>query len=148
MRKMRKWIFLFFLSLPATVAFGNPVIVSDPISTIAYVMVLGSTLGLEVSITTVLLFFFHMSVVPVFFALLIGNLAIYFGVFVFLLDVVPSLLIAEAVLVAIEGAFIKLISFFDTFQLDTFTLLKWRYAFIIAAVSNVVSYYVGTIIGA
>ena len=145
---MRKWIVLFLLFFPATVAFANPVIVFDPISAFAYVMVLGSTLGLEVCITTILLLFFHMSPVPVFFALLIGNLAVYFGVFTVLLDAVPSLLIAEVVIVTIEGAFIKLISFFDRFQLETFTRLKWRYAFISAVVGNVVSYYAGTIISA
>jgi len=143
---MRKWVFLFLLLYPASAALANPVI--DPISGLGYFMVLGSAFALEASIMTILLFFAHMSPVPVFFALLAGNLGIYFVVFVPLLDAALSLLVAEMLIVGLEGTFVKLISSFEVFQLETFTQLKWKYAFIIAAVGNIVSYYVGAVMSA
>lgn len=143
---MRKWVLLFLLLYPASVAFANPTI--GPVTGLAYVMVLGSAMGLETSITTILLLFLSMSPVPVFFALLAGNLTIYFAVFLPVLDTNLSLLAAEAIIVGLEGTFIKLLSLSETFRMETFSLLKWRYAFIIAAVGNTVSYYVGTVMGA
>ncbi len=143
-RKMRKWVLLFLLLYPASIAFANPVIIPDP----ANIIVLGSAFFLEASIMTILLFFFHMSPVPVFLTLFAGNLGIYFVVFVPVLDANLSLLAAEMLIVGLEGTFIKLISLSEIFQLETFTLLKWKYAFIIAASGNIVSYYVGTVMGA
>jgi len=141
---MRKWFFLFLLFYPASVAFANPVVIPDP----ANIIVLGSALFLEVSIMTILLFFLHMSPVPVFLALFAGNLGIYFAVFVPVLDAMLNLLVAEMLIVGLEGTFIKLISLSEIFQLETFTLLKWKSAFIIATVGNIVSYYVGYLMGA
>jgi hypothetical protein len=89
-----------------------------------------------------------MSPVPVFLILFAGNLGIYFVVFVPVLDAMISLLVAEMLIVGLEGTFIKLISLSEIFQLETFTQLKWKYAFIIAAVGNIVSYYVGAVRGA
>lgn len=143
---MRKWVLLFLLLYPASVAFANPVI--DPMSDLPYIIVLGSAFFLEASIITISLFFLSMSPVPVFFALLAGNSAIYFTIFLPVLDANLSLPAAEALIVGLEGIFIKLISLSETFQLETFTSLKWKYAFIIAAFGNIVSYYVGTVMGA
>jgi len=145
---MRKWVLLFLLLYPASVAFANPIIIPDPMGGLAYVIVLGSAMGLEVSIMAILLFFLSMSPVPVFFALLAGNLAIYFVVFLPILDTNLSLLAAEIIIIGLDGTFIKLLSLSETFRMETFKLLKWRYAFIIAALGNTVSYYVGTVMGA
>ena len=110
-------------------------------------MVFGSALWLEVSITTIILLFFNLSPVPVFVALLIGNLGVYFGLFGPLLDETTNLLMLEMMIVVIEGTFIKFISLIEAFQLETFTKLKWKYAFLSAAIGNVVSYYVGVVVG-
>jgi len=145
--KMRKWSILFLLLCSAGVAFANPIII-DPIGGLAYVIVLGSAIGVEVAIITILLFFFDMSPAPVFIALFIGNLTVYFAVFLPLLDAVSNLWVAEGLIVALDGVLIKAISRYELFQLETFTQLKWEYAFLIAAVGNIVSYYVGAVISA
>ena len=88
-----------------------------------------------------------MSPLPVFLILFAGNICFYFAIFVPILGAITSLLVAEIAIVGIEGTFIKLISLSDIFQLETFTQLKWKYAFIIAAVGNIASYYVGTVRG-
>jgi hypothetical protein len=51
-------------------------------------------------------------------------------------------------LLALDGIVIKIICLYDTFQQETFKGLKWEYAFLIAAVGNIVSYYVGAVISA
>ena len=143
--KIEKWIILFFLLYPANVAFANPVFF-DPITDVPYIMALGSAIAVEVCLTAIILLFFDMSPKPVFFALYAGNLAAYFAVFLPLLDALSSLLIVEAIIVAVDGALIKLISLHDTFHLDTFIKLKWKYAFIAAGIGNLVSYSVGAVI--
>jgi len=141
---MKKGLLLFLLICLSGAAFANPVII-DPIGSTAFVAVLGSAMVVEASIIAILLLFFDMRIGPVFAALFAGNLALYFIVFLPLLDAAPSLWIPETVIVAIEGTFIKIISFYDTFQMDSFKSLKWKYAFIISAVGNIVSYYVGAV---
>jgi hypothetical protein len=141
---MRKWFFLFLLLYPTSVAFANPVVYPSP----SKIIVLGSAFTLEVSIITILLFFFHLSPVPVFLTLFMGNIGIYLTIFEPVLDMTPNLLVAEMLIVGLEGIFIKLISSLEVFQLETFTQFKWKYAFIVAAVGNIVSYYVGTVMSA
>lgn len=144
---MKKWAIFIVLLFPATVAFANPVIIPDPSNWVRLVIVFGSSFGAEVLITTIILFFCHMAVVPLLIALFVGNLVMYFIIFQPALSVTENLLVAEVVIVAVEGAFIKMISSFDTFQLEDFKGLKWRTAFIIAVVGNLLSYSAGTVIG-
>ena len=143
--KIEKWIILFLLLYPANIAFANPAFF-DPLTDIPYIIALGSAIAVEVCLTVIILFFFDMSPKPVFFALYAGNLIAYFAVFLPLLDALSSLFVVEAIIVAVDGALIKLISLHETFQLDTFTKLKWKYAFIAAAIGNFVSYSVGAVI--
>jgi hypothetical protein len=141
---MKKWVVLIVL-LFSTVVFANPV-GFDPFKTIGSFFVFGSLLWLETSIITVILFFCHMELVTSFIALFIGNLIIYFAIFLPALSAIDNLLTAEAIIVAVEGIFIKIISRINSFQTEDFKGLKWWTAFIIAAIGNALSYYVGTVI--
>ena len=144
---MKKWVVFILLLFPATVAFANPTIMPDPLNWVRFVIILGSCFGSEVLITATILFFCHMAVVPLLIALFIGNLVTYFVILQPVLSATGNVLASEAVIVVVEGAFIKMISSFDTFQLEDFKGLKWISAFIIAAVGNALSYYSGAIIG-
>ena len=144
---MKKWVVFIVLLFPATVAFANPVIMPDPLNWVRFVIIFGSCFGSEVLLTTIILFFCHMAVVPLLIALFAGNMVMYFVIFQPVLSATGNVLASEAVIVAVEGAFIKMISSFDTFQLEDFKGLKWRTAFIIAVVGNLLSYYSGTVIG-
>jgi hypothetical protein len=142
---MKKWTIFLVLLYPAATAFANPVNF-DPASWIGYVVVLGSTLGLEAIIITIILLFCHMQPASSFIALLTGNVVMYFAIFRPVLSAVENVWVAELMIIVVEGIFIKVISLFDAFQLEDFKGLKWRTAFICAAAGNALSYYVGTII--
>jgi hypothetical protein len=144
---MKKWVVFIAVLFPTTVAFANPTIMPNPLHWVRFVIVFGSCFGLEVLLTTTILFFCHMAVVPLLIALFAGNMVMYFVIFQPVLSVTGNVLASEAVIVAVEGAFIKMISSFDTFQLEDFKGLKWITAFIIAAVGNLLSYSAGIVIG-
>jgi hypothetical protein len=80
-----------------------------------------------------------------FFALFFGDLLLYFVVFLPLLDLMPSLWMAEVLIVAVEGIMIKVISQCEIFWEMDFKKLKWKFAFLIGMLGNVISYYVGTV---
>jgi hypothetical protein len=125
-------------------ALANPVV--DPTHVIGSVMVLGSLLMLEASIATMALLFFGMSPKPVFFAILLGNIGMYFVVFWPMYEVLENLFIAESIIVFAEATLIKLVARLDFFQLDTFRGIGWKSAIVISVIGNLLSYYVGTII--
>ena len=52
---------------------------------------------------------------------------------------------AEVLIVAVDGIMIKGISLCEMFQEISFKGLKWKYAFLIGMLGNVISYYVGTV---
>lgn len=139
---MKHRIILVLLFGLAAVAYANPIVV-DPVGNIAYIIVLGSAVAIEAGIATLLLLFWGIEPTPVYIGLIVGNLAIYFAVFLPLLERVSMIWLAEAVVVGFDAVLIKILMHYDTFCGDTFRPLKWRYAFIIAAVGNLVSYYVG-----
>ena len=133
-------VILFF----AEAAYGNPVIIiNDPITSLSYVMVLGGAITVEACIVTLLLLFFDMSLKPLFWALFFGNLALYFVVFLPLLEFLPNLWMAEVLIVAADGAMIKGLSLHEIFQENDFKAVKWRYALPIAMLGNSLSYCVG-----
>jgi hypothetical protein len=144
---MKKWVFLLVLLFPATVAFANPTIIPHPMGLVRSVILYASCFGAEVLLVTTILFFCHMTVVPLLIVLFIGNMVMYFVIFHPVLLATESVLVSEAVIVVVEGAFIKMLSLFDTFQLEDFKGLKWITAFIIAVVGNLLSYYSGIVIG-
>ena len=141
---MKKWAVLILTLYPAAAAFANPVV--DPIGAGSFIIVVGSALLVETCLTAIILFFCHMDVTRSFFALLGGNVAIYVFLFQPLLSGIHSVLAAEAVIVAADGAYIKMLSLFEPFQAEDFKGLKWRTVFICSAVGNALSYFVGTII--
>jgi len=138
----KKWAVLVILLYPAATAFANPVFVGISIAGIILCVIL----GLEACVVTLILFFCHMTAVPSLIALFIGNLVIYFIIFTPLLSAVDNVLVAELLIIVIEGILIKIISSYDTFQMDDFKGLKWRTAFIASALGNALSYYLGTLI--
>lgn len=140
---MKRWIVIAVLFCLTGTAYANPINVPDPLNILAYVLVLGSAFVVEAGIVTLVLLFWGTDPKPVYKALIIGNAVIYFVVFLPLLDFISRVWIAEAVIVGLDGLMIKVISVLETFQDDTFRPLRWGYAFLIAAVGNVVSYYVG-----
>jgi hypothetical protein len=144
---MKKWVFFIALLFPATVVFANPTIMPNPINWVRSVILYGSCFGLEVLLVTTILFFCHMAVVPLLIALFIGNTVMYFVIFQPVLSATENVPVSEVVIVLVEGAFIKILSRFDFFQLDDFKGLKWITAIIIAAVGNALSYYSGVVIG-
>jgi len=74
-------------------------------------------------------------------ALFFGNLALYFVVFLPLLDLLPNLWMTEILIVAADGITIKLISLCEMFQEMDFKGLKWRYTFLVGMLGNSISYY-------
>ena len=132
---------LFF----AKAAFANPV-VFDPLGSIGSVIVFGGAIIAEACLVTLLLLFFNMSIKPLFFALFFGNMVLYFVVFLPLLDLLPNLWITEILIVIADCIMIKLISLFEMFQEIDFNGLKWKYAFLVSMLGNLISYYVGAVV--
>ena len=107
---MKKWVIFILLLFPATTAFANPVIVHNPAELVGLVIIYVSCFGLEVLLITTILFFCHMAVVPLLIVLFIGNTVMYFVIFQPVLSATGNVPASEAVIVAVEGAFIKMIS--------------------------------------
>ncbi len=139
-------VFVTFVVLAlAGPAYANP-LGPDPANFAAWIVVVTASLLLEVFVTTGFLFVAGIAVVPMFFALVLGNVITYVGIAVFLYETVEIAWLVEAIIVVIEAAFIKLLSSFDLFQGDSFDGLKWRVAFLSTLVGNACSYYVGTLL--
>ena len=80
---------------------------------------------------------------PVFGALVVANLAVYFLVFFPLFDATSNVWVAEVAIVGLDGLLIRMLTRFDVFRGDDFCPIRWGYAFVVAAVGNVMSYCVG-----
>ena len=131
-------VVLFFCE----VAFANP-IVFDPLGSVASVLLLGGAVTVEACLVTLMLLFFNMPLKPLFFAVFLGNLAVYFALFLPLLDSSIDLWLLEALIVIVDGIMIKVISCFGVFQEADFKGLKWKWAFLAAILGNSVSYLIG-----
>ena len=140
---MKKLFVIFLVLFFSKVAFANPVIVS--FGDIGSVIVLSAAFTVEACLVTLLLLFFGLSLKPLFFAIFFGNLVLYFVVFLPLLEFMPSLWMAEVLIVAVEGIMIKVISQCEMFWEMDFKGLKWKFTFLISMLGNVMSYYVGTV---
>ena len=143
---MKRYTAIPLILILVTTAQANPCIHQSPASIAATIVVVIAALCLEIFITTGVLIFSGLALAPTFIALTIGNIISYLGVlsplaYYFELHIV----FVELVVVSVEAAFIKLISLFPVFQLDRFTDLKWRYAFLAAILGNASSYYIGTL---
>lgn len=144
---MRKLTLLIALLLPATAAYANPTIGLEPLGGIKSVIFYGGCFGAEVLLVATILFFCHMAVLPLLFALFAGNLLGYFFIFQPILEETGNVFASEIIIVFIEAVFIKLLSLFDRFQMEDFKGLKWVTAFIIAAAGNYLSYFSGVMMG-
>jgi hypothetical protein len=138
-------VFILSVFIFHTVVYANPVVI-DPIYTLGSIMVLGSLFFLEAAIITISLLFFGMSPKPLFFAILLGNAAIYFVLFLPIYEAIENLLIAELIIVVVDTGLIKLLAGFALFQWDTFQGVGWIGTGCISVIGNLLSYYVGTII--
>jgi hypothetical protein len=142
---MKRWIIFIVLLFPAAVVYANPT--SFPLDVnLKLVVILGATFAAEAGLVAVILFFCHMAIVPTFGAMFASNLLMYFIIFRPVLEVTNNVTIVEAVIVAAEAVFIRIVSKVESFQEDEFEGLKWRTVFLVALVGNALSYYVGTII--
>jgi hypothetical protein len=136
---------LILVLVSAGTARANPLGV-DPTQLAAGIVVVIAALLLEVFVTTGILLSCGIAIVPMFFALVLGNIVSYVGVALPLYGRIENLGLVETVIVAAETGFIKLLSLFGLFQGDTFDGLKWRSALFAALAGNACSYYVGTLI--
>lgn len=144
LKMKRELTFLPIVILFPYVALGNPVV--SPAHVLGFVVVVGTSLLVEVAITTGCLTLVGMSAGTVFAALLVINIGTYFGILLPALDAGFYIIILEALVVMTEGAVIKLISCFAFFQGGNFSGLKWRYAFGAAALGNAFSYWIGNML--
>jgi len=142
--KKSAWLVLFLLCSSA--AFANPVVSTMESLFSATTVVVFFAILVETSAVTILLWFFDMSVKPVYFAFFIGNLAVYLLVFLPVIRSDVHWIAAEGIAVMCDGIAIKIISLFDSVQEASFKALKWRYVVFISVVGNIVSYYVGAIL--
>jgi len=138
---MKKIAFLIFLFVPAARTHANPVV--DPFSLTMNGIAVSLSLLFEILVTTGILLFCSLALKPVFAALLIGNIASFFGVLLPLEPVIPSVLCLEIIVVIIESVYLKVICSWEVFQEDSFSSFKWRYAFLATITGNACSYFVG-----
>ncbi len=134
---------LIVLAIAGT-AYANPC-GPHPTELAAWIIVAGASLLLEVFITTGFLLFSGVAVVPMFFALVLGNVVSYIGILLPLYEATKIVWLVEVVIVAVEAALVKGLSHIGLFQGDTFDGLKWRTAFLSVLAGNACSYYVGTV---
>lgn len=133
-----------FLTCSAGEVYANPS--THPSSHLAHLFVTGASIGVEVCLVTLLLVLFDLLPKPVYLALFIGNLAVYFMIFLPFLERFSSLWAGELLVVTLDGLLIKIISNLASCQGDSFILLKWRYIFVISALGNLVSYCTGLVL--
>ena len=131
-------------AMTPTLAMANPTF--RPGQFVGSVVVLFTAFVMELAVTTGYLLCVGMAAGTVFVALLIVNMASYLGVLVPGLELgIPPIFI-EVVIVCLEAGAIKVMSGFQCFQGDFFGVLKWKHAFIAAALGNALSYGVGLMI--
>jgi hypothetical protein len=145
-RLAQVWLASSLVLISAGTVQANPLGGPDPTKLVASIVVVSAALLLEVFVTTGVLLFCGMAVVPMFFALVLGNIVSYLGVALPLYALVQRVWPVEIVIVAAEAVLIKLLSSFNLFQGDTFDGLKWRWALLAALAGNACSYYVGTLL--
>ncbi len=139
------WLVLSAVLVSAGTARANPLGV-DPAGMAAGIVVIIAALLLEVFVTTGFLLFSGIAVVPMFFALVLGNAVSYVGILLPLYEATKIVWLVEVVIVAVEGVLVKGLSHIGLFQGDTFDGLKWRTAFLSVLAGNACSYYVGTLL--
>ena len=142
---VRRPLCLVFLSLaPATVC-ANPVSI-DPVSLLAFCVVVFWAFIVESGVVTLLLAFRGVVVTRMFFCYYLANALIFFLVFQPTLEsrCMPVFLL-ESIIVMIDASAIKFLLNQEFLQGDNYQELSWRGAVIISAIGNSLSYLVGCI---
>jgi hypothetical protein len=80
-----------------------------------------------------------------FMAIFAANFIFYLLLFIPLYFITDNVLLSEAAIVVVECAVIKLLACMPIFQMENFTGLKWRFAFMASCIGNLVSYALGFI---
>jgi hypothetical protein len=140
---LRRYIPIALCSLLPLTARANPVIL-DPSSLIAFGVVAFWALVIEAAVVALLLTFSGLAPLRIFGGFFVTNLAVFCFFFYPLLRRIP-LPALEALVVAVDGAAIKLLSSLGSFQQDEFRGVTWLRAGLVALVGNVASFFVGVI---
>jgi len=140
---MRRYVpIALCLLLPLTVR-ANPVIL-DPSSLIAFGIVAFWAFVVEAGVVALLLTFSGLAPLRIFGGFFVTNLAVFCFLFYPLLRRIP-LPALEALVVAVDGAAIKLLACLGTFQQEEFRGVTWLRAGLVALVGNAASFFVGVI---
>jgi hypothetical protein len=139
-----RWWLLFLLLFPLT-ANANPVSI-DPISLVAFCVVVFWAFIVESGLVALILAFRGMMVLRVFFCYYVANALTFFLIFQPTLEsrCMPVFLL-ESIIVLIDASAIKFLSNQEWLQSEDYHELSWRGAVIISAVGNTLSYLVGYI---
>jgi hypothetical protein len=140
---MRGWIIILLSVLVPVVARANPYIL-DPSSLIAFGAVALWALIVETGIVALLLVFRGLSPLRMFCGYFLTNVTVFIFVFCPLRDHL-ALPILEALVVAIDAAFIILLSKFAAFQGDSYRKVSWWFACLTSLAGNAASFFVGAI---
>jgi hypothetical protein len=136
---------LLFLLLAPVTACANPVSL-DPVSLVAFCVVVFWAFIVESGIVALILAFRGMIVLRMFFCYYVANALIFFFVFQPTLEsrCMPVFML-ESIIVLIDASAIKFLSNQEWLQGDDYHELSWRGAVIISAIGNTLSYLVGYI---
>ena len=143
--RVRKFIFFFIalcLLVPAT-ARANPVMI-DGTSLLAFAIVAFWAFVVEAGLVALLLAFCGVQPLRLFGGFFVTNFLVFAFVFAPLLHRMP-LVPLEVLVVAVDGAAIKVMTCFGGFQQDDFRGVSWPQAGLISAVGNAASFFVGVI---
>jgi len=142
---LRNRLLLSFLLLAPVTACANPVSI-DPVSLVAFCVVVFWAFIVESGIVALLLAFRGLLVLRMFFCYYMANALIFFLVFQPTLEsrCMPVFLL-ESIIVMIDASTIKFLANQEWLQGDDYRELRWRGAVIISLIGNTLSYLVGYI---
>ena len=131
--------------LAPSVTRANPAIV-NPVSLLAFCIVAFWAMVVEAGVVALLLAWRGAAAFPLFVAYFILNGAVFLFLFHPLLGSISlPLPVLEAGAVLVDGAVIKLLVAFDSFQADGYRGVSWLRSLITSCIGNTLSYLVGEI---
>ncbi len=137
---MRSKLLILIVMLLPWVAHANPVML-EPQSLVAFGIVAFFALVVESGIATLAVIGFGGLIVPFFMILVVANVAVFFSVFLPLIDSIP-LWILEPAVVLLDGLVIKILTSLPYLEGSSVT---WQRAFTASLLGNIASYFVGVI---
>jgi len=146
----RTWLLLavLLLVLVPGMAEANPTISQEELiagwrSVAKLVLFALTVLLFEAAVVVAILLCFHIYSPPLIIAVYAANLMVYLVVFIPVYFGTRSVLLSEAVIVGMDCAAVKLLACMPVFQTEDFKGLKWRFAFMVVCIGNLVSYSLG-----